>query len=50
MRLVQVLLKPRLVLLLLSQLVVVRPLDIWGLDGVEVVERIHPILLTNLSS
>ncbi|TWB47606.1 hypothetical protein FBZ94_11912 [Bradyrhizobium sacchari] len=35
MQLVQVLLKPRL--LLLFQLVVVRRLDIWGLEWVEVV-------------
>ncbi|TWB47844.1 hypothetical protein FBZ94_11718 [Bradyrhizobium sacchari] len=44
MQLVQVLLKTRL--LLLFQLVAVRRLDIWGLEWVEVVERIHPILLT----
>ncbi|GLR91149.1 hypothetical protein GCM10007857_78650 [Bradyrhizobium iriomotense] len=43
MQLVQVLQKPRLVRLLLFQPVIVRPTDIWGLEWVEVVERIHPI-------
>ncbi len=43
MQLVQVLRKPRFVRLLLFQPMIVRPIDIWGLEWVELVERIHPI-------
>ncbi|QOZ24006.1 hypothetical protein XH93_10705 [Bradyrhizobium sp. CCBAU 51753] len=43
MQLIQVLRKPRFVRLLLFQPMIVRPIDIWGLEWVEVVERIHPI-------